>query len=213
MRISVTVWEGSWRTSSASRPPPSPAKLLPQPGIDDLGEGKLRLVAVHDACAGVDIGLHRIRRDEALAEAVNGRARHLVERRVRRLEIAVLFLRETLRQGDAKLGRDLASRERAHEGADPDQQLARRELGEGHGGDGLGRSTACQQHGDTARHDRGLARAGAGLDEEGAVVDRNGGPPGGIVGECLSMNGHHVAFQTRAASPRSAVAAGSFRGR
>ena len=70
-----------------------------------------------------------------------------------------------------------------------------------------------QQHGDPARHDRSLARAGAGLDEERAVVDRNGVPPGVIVGECLSSSGHHVASQTRAASPRSAVAATSLRGR
>ena len=145
---------------------PLARKLLPQPGIDDLGEGKLRLVAVHDACAGVDIGLHRIRRDEALAEAVNGRARHLVERRVRRLEIAVLFLRETLRQGDAKLGRDVVARKRSHKGPYPDEQLARGEFGEGHGGDMSWFDAPGQQHGDPARHDRGLARARAGLDEE-----------------------------------------------
>ena len=156
---------------------------------------------------------HRIGRGEALAEAVDGRAGHLVERRLRRPQIVALLLREAFRQGDAKLGRDVAGHKRAHEGAHPDQQLARGELGEGHGGDGLGCGAACQQHGDAAGHDSGLARAGAGLDQEGAVVNRDGLPPGGIVREPLSADGHHAASHIRAAFPRRAVAAASLRGR
>ena len=100
-----------------------------------LREGEVCLIAVHHGRSGVDAGLHRIGGDEALAEAVNGRARHLVERRIRRREVAPLLVREAVRQGDAKLGRDVAGGERAHECPHPDQQLARGELGEGHGGD------------------------------------------------------------------------------
>ena len=117
---------------------PLACQLLPQPGVGDLGEGKLRLVAVHHARAGVDIGFHRIGRDEALAETVNCRAGHLVERRVRCREIAPLLVREAPRQGDAKLGWNVAGCERAHKGPHPDEQLARGELGEGHSGDRLG---------------------------------------------------------------------------
>ena len=83
---------------------------------------------------------------------------------------------------DTKLGWDVAVRERAHEGPDPDQQLARGELGEGHGGDVTWAETpACQQQGDAAGHDSGLAGAGAGLDQEGAVVNSDGVPSGSIV--------------------------------
>ena len=154
-------------------------ELLPQPGVDKLVEDEVRLVAVHHAGTGVDVGFHWIGRDEALAEAVNGRARHLVERRICRCETAALLVREAVRQRDAKLGRNLAGRKRAHEGPHPDQQLARGELGEGHGGDVL-----------WARHLRASSMAirpamTAVLPEpapastrNAAVVDRNDVPPG-----------------------------------
>ena len=151
--------------------------------------------------------------NEALAEAVDGRAGHLVERRIRCREIAALLVREAVRQGHAQFGRNLAGRERAHESPHPDQQLARGELGERHRGDGLGRDAFGQQHGDAAGHDRRLARARPGLDQEGAVADRDGVPPGGIVGKGPSSRGHHAASQICAASPRRAVVAASLRGR
>ena len=188
-------------------------QFFAQPSLSNLAEGAVCFDAVHHGRAGVDVRLHRIGGDEALAEAVNGRARHLVERRVRSGEIAALLLREAAGQGDAKLGLDFAGRESAHESPHPDQQLARGELGEGHGGDRPGRAALGQQHGNASRHDSGLARASPGLDQEGAVVDRDSVAPGGIVRKRLSPRGHHSASQTCAASPRSAVAEASLRGR
>ena len=94
-------------------------QLLPQPGLDELREGEVRLITVHHGRTGVDIRLDRIGRYQALAEAVDGGAGHLVERRVCRREIAALLLREAPRQGDAKLGRDFAGSEGGHEGPAP----------------------------------------------------------------------------------------------
>ena len=142
------------------------AEFSPQPVVDDFVEGQLRLIAVHHGGAGVDVGLDRIGRDKPLAEAVDGRAGHLVERRVRLGEVAALLFRQAVRQGGAKLDRNLTGRKRAHKGAHPDQQFARGELGERHGGNGPGRDAARQQHHDPARQNSGLARSRAGLDQE-----------------------------------------------
>ena len=54
--------------------------------------------------------------------------------------------------------------------ADAGQELARGKLGEGDRRDRLGRSTAGEQQRQPAGHNRGLTRASAGLDEDGAVV-------------------------------------------
>ena len=141
------------------------AEFFPQPVVDDLGEDQLRLIAVHDGGAGVDVGLDRIGRDEPLAEAVDGRAGHLVERRVGPGEVATLLFRQTVRQGGAKLDRNVTGHKRAHEGPHPDQQLARGELGERHRGNGPGRNPSGQQCRDAARQNRGLARARTSFDQ------------------------------------------------
>ena len=113
-------------------------EFFPQPIVADLAEGELRLVAVHHGGPGVDVGLDRIGCDEPLAEAVDGRAGHLVERRIGPGEVAALLFRQAFGQGGAKLDRNIAGRKRAHEGAHPNEQLTRGELGERHGGNGLG---------------------------------------------------------------------------
>ena len=55
-------------------------KLLAQPSLDDLDEGEVGLVAIHNAGAGIDIGFHGVGLDQALAEAVDRRAGDLVDR-------------------------------------------------------------------------------------------------------------------------------------
>ena len=65
-------------------------QALAQPAIDDLKKEEIGLVAIHDAGAGIDIGLDRIRLDQALAEAVDGRAGDFVDRGARGREIAAL---------------------------------------------------------------------------------------------------------------------------
>ena len=188
-------------------------EFFPQPAIHYLDEGELRLVAVHHGGAGVDVGLDRIGHDEPLAEAVDGRAGHLVERRVGLGEVATLLFRQAVRQGGVKLDRDIFGRKRAHEGPHPNEQLACGELGERHGGNGVGRDPSGQQHGDAARQNCGFARSRAGLHQERAVADRDGLAPRGIVGENQRSGRHHGASHTRVASPRSAFAATSFRTR
>ena len=110
-------------------------------------------------------------------------------------------------QGDAKLRRDASGSERGGELAYPDEQLARGELGERHRGDRLRRNPFGEHQGDAPGHDGGLARARARFDQEGAIMDRNGGAPGGVIGEWLRHGARHGASQIRAASPRRSVAA------
>ena len=68
-------------------------QALAQPAVDDLEEGEIGLVAVHDAGAGIDVGLGRIGLDQALAEAVDGRAGDFVDRGAGGGEIVALDLR------------------------------------------------------------------------------------------------------------------------
>ena len=127
--------------------------------------------------------------------------------------MTALLFREAFRQGDAQLDRNVACRKCADEGPHPDEQLTRGELGEGHSGDGLGRDASGQQHGDATRHDSSLAGTRPGLHQEGAIVVCDGAPSGGIVGERAFPSRYHLTSHICAASPRSAVAAASFRER
>jgi hypothetical protein len=51
-----------------------------QPAIDDLKEGEIGLIAIHDAGARIDVGLGWIGLDQALAETVDRRAGDFVDR-------------------------------------------------------------------------------------------------------------------------------------
>ena len=128
-----------------------------QPGIDNLGKRQVSLVTVHHGRAGIDTGLDRVWRDQPLAEAVDSRAGHLVDGLARSGKVAALFFRQAVRQGNLKLGRGCAVGEYIDERLYADKQLAGRQLGEGDGGDGLGRNASGQQQGDAAGHHRGLA--------------------------------------------------------
>ena len=182
-----------------------------QPSVDDLGKGQVRLVAVHHGRAGIDTGLNRVRRDEALAEAVDGRASHLVDGLARSGKPEPLIPGKAVRQGDLKLRRDCAVRKRIDERLDADKQLAGRQLGERNGGDRLGRDALCQQQSDATGHDRGLPRTSPGLDQERAVVHRHRIPAGGVVNKCLHGGRHHFSSQTRVACARHCSAAGALR--
>ena len=188
-------------------------QFLPQPGVGDLPEGEVGPVAVHDVSSGIDIGLDRIGRDQALAETVDRRADHLVERFACGREVKALPFGKAVRQDRSKRGGNRAAEQRADELAHPDEQFARGKLRECHGGNG-GRGDAFgQQHGDPAGQHGRLARPGRRLDEKRAIVDANREPPGLIVGECLCGHVHHSASQARVASPSSSRAAASFRSR
>lgn len=61
--------------------------------------------------------------------------------------------------------------------ADPLLHLPRRLIGEGDGGDGVGRiATLLNEVGDLAGDDAGFAATGTGKDEEGAINGSNGFP-------------------------------------
>ena len=132
-------------------------QALAQPAIDDLEKGEIGLIAVHDGGAGIDIGLDRIGLDQALAEAVDGRAGDLVDRGARGRETVALRLRQAVGQRHAQLGRDVSGREVGDKFADAREKFARRQLGEGDGGDGAGRNAFGEHDSDAPGHDGGLA--------------------------------------------------------
>src|SRR3546814_250147 len=76
-------------------------KLLAQPGVNNLDEGEISLVAVHHASARIDVGFDGIGLDQPLAEAVDRRAGDLVNRRRRCREVGLVGLRQAVRKGDA----------------------------------------------------------------------------------------------------------------
>ncbi len=171
-------------------------QTLAQPAIDDLEEGEVGLVAIHDARAGVNVGLRRIGLDQALAKAVDGRAGDFVNRGAGGGEIGQMSLRQPIGQRHPQFGRDLAGREVGDELADTGQQLARGKLGEGDGGDGTRRDALRQHGGDAAGHDSGFARTGAGLDQDRAVVQADGIAAGTVILQHLGYVAHHSASQT-----------------
>ena len=132
-------------------------QALPQPVIDDIEKSQIGLTAVHDASAGIDVGLRRIGLDQALTEAMDGRAGHFVDRCVRSFEIVSLSLRQTIRQSHAQLGDYIADQEFFDNFADARQQLARGQFGEGDSGDGVRRNAVGKHDGYASGHDGGLA--------------------------------------------------------
>src|ERR1700730_15555599 len=108
---------------------------LAQPGFDRVDEEQIRLVTIHDCSTRVDMRLDRIRLDQALAKAVNGRAGEIIDLLAGVREMPALMLRESSRQRDLQLGGYLPVRQRRNKLADAQQRLARREFGEGHRGD------------------------------------------------------------------------------
>jgi hypothetical protein len=167
-----------------------------QPAIDNLEEGEIGLVAIHDAGAGVDVGFRRIGLDQALAEAVDGRAGDFVDRGAGGGEIVAMGLRQPIGQRHAQFGRDRAGREVGDELADTRQQLARGEFGEGDGGDGTRRNAFGQHGGDAAGHDGGLARTRAGLDQDRAIMEADRIAARAVVLQHLGHAAHHSASQT-----------------
>ena len=178
-----------------------------QPRIDNLPEDEVRLIAIHDGSAGIDVRFDRVGLDQALTESVNGRAGHLVDRLRRGGKMDSLTFAETIGQRRLQLGRDGSGRQRLDELVHPQEKLAGGELGERHRGDGLGRHAFGEHDGNAPRHDRGLAGAGPCLDQERTIMDGDGGAPGVVVRECFPRCGHHGTSQMCAASPRRAVAA------
>ena len=146
-------------------------QALTQPDVDDLEEGEIGLIAIHDSGARVDVGFGGIGLDQALAEAVDGRAGDLVDCGARDGEIVALGLRQTLGQRYAQLGRDrLAGREIGDKIADTREKFARRQFGESDGSDGAWRNPFGEHDGDASGHDGSLARAGASLDQDRPIM-------------------------------------------
>ena len=171
-------------------------QALAQPAIDDLEEDEIGLIAVHDAGAGIDVGLGRIGLDQALAEAVDGRAGDFVDRGARGREIVALRFRQAVGQRHAQLGGDLAGRKVGDEFANTREQLARCQLGEGDGGDGAGRDAFGEHDSDAAGHDGGLARARAGLDQDGPIMKADRIAARTIILQSFGRAAHHSASQT-----------------
>ena len=182
-------------------------KRFAQPRIDNLSEDEVRLIAIHDGSAGIDVRFDRVGLDQALTESVNGRAGHLVDRFRRGGKMASLTFGEAIRQRCLQLGRNASGRQRLDELVHSQEKLAGGELSERHRGDGPGRHAFCEHDGDAARHDRGLAGAGPCLDQERTVMDGDCGAPGVVVGQCSPRCGHHGTSQMCAPSPRRAVTA------
>ena len=189
--ISPTVSPGSCKHHFGEQAACIAGELLPQPDFDDLDEGEVGLVAVHHDRAGIDVRLDRIGLDQALTEAVDGRAGDFVDRRAGGREMAAVAVGQAIGQGDPKLGGNATCRQLANEVADTDEKLAGRELGERHRGDGLGRNAFGQHQSDAAGHDGGLAGTGAGLDQKRAVVNADRSAPRDVIGERFQRRVHH----------------------
>ena len=186
-------------------------QTLAQPAVDDFEEGEIGLIPIHDPCAGIDVRLGGIRLDQPLAEAVDRRTGDFVDRSACGGEIAALRLRQAIGQRHAQLGREMASREVGDEFADTREKLARRQFGEGDGGDSAWRDAFGQHDGDTPGQDGGLPRTCAGFDQDRAIMaaDRVAASP--VILENFGHAAHHSASQTRATSPSRSVAAGCLR--
>ena len=170
-------------------------QALAQPAIDDLKEGEIGLIAVHDPGAGIDVGFGRIGLDQTLAEAVNGRAGDFVDRGACGREIATLRLRQAIGQRHTQLGRDMSGREVGDKLADTREKLAGRQFGEGDGGDGARRDTLGEHDGDASGHNGGLARARAGFDQDRAIMEADRVAPCPVILENFGHAAHHSASQ------------------
>ena len=77
-----------------------------QPAIQRVTERKFRFDRVHEARARINVGLDGVRFDQALAEAVDGRAGDLIEVLARTGQRLALFVREPVRERRAQFARD-----------------------------------------------------------------------------------------------------------
>ena len=102
-----------------------------------------------------------------------------------------MLIGEAVGQCNTQLGRDAAGGEFADKLTHADEEFAGREFGEGHRRDRFGGYAFGQHQGDAAGHDRGLSRARAGLDQEGAIMNRDGVAAGSVIGERFHRRGHH----------------------
>ena len=184
---------------------------LTQPNIHDLQETEVRLVAVYYGRAGVDVGFDGVGCDQPLTETVDGRTGDLVNRLARSEKMVPLILGQPIWQGRTKFGRDTSSRQFTDEFAHSNEKFAGGKLSERYRGDELGFDAVGQQHGNTARQHRSLARPGTSFNQKGAIMDRDGRTSGGCIGERYLRRPHHAASHIPAASPSRRVAASIFR--
>ena len=144
---------------------------LAQPGVGDLLEDEVSLIAVRDAGAGVDVGFSRIRLDQALAETVNRGAGDFIKESAGLGKVVFLSGRKTVRQSNSEFRRDTAGDEMNNKLANAREQLACRQFGKSDGCNRPRRDAFGEHEGDAACHDGCLARTGAGFDEDRLVVE------------------------------------------
>ena len=141
--------------------PEQPGAVLPehlaQPVFDHFVEDQIRLLGLHHGSPRIDVRFHRIGLEQALTEAVDRRAGHLVERLARRAEASTPIFRQALGKGGAQLGRNRSVSPSPRRTPEPAGGARWRELGERHGGNRPGRHPVSQHRGDASRHDRGLS--------------------------------------------------------
>ena len=124
--------------------------------VKQVVENLLRLLTVHDRRTGIDIGLDRIRLDQFLAKAVDGRACQLVERDQRLPYMFALLRRQPGGQCYAHFGRNPVLGKHRRKFPYALQQFAGGQLGKRDGRNLARRHAAGQQHGNPSRHDGGL---------------------------------------------------------
>ena len=126
---------------------------------------------------------------------MDGRTGDLVDRGAGGGEIVTLGLGQPIGQRHAKFGRDLAGREVGDELSDTGQQLTRGEFGEGDCGNGTRRDAFCEHGGDAPGHDGGLARTGAGLNQDRPIVEADRGAARTVIFQHCGHAAHHSASQ------------------
>jgi hypothetical protein len=184
---------------------------FPQPVAGDFPEYEIRLLGIHQGRAGIDVRFGRIGPDEPLAEAVDGRTGQFVNGRTGRREVASTVPGKPFRQRYSKFVRDAAGRQFVNERAHARQKLACGKFGECHRCDRLRRNAGGEHQRNAAGHDGGLAGTSTSLYQKRAIMNRDGGAPGLVVGERLWQRKHHGASQTSAAAPSRADAAAILR--
>jgi hypothetical protein len=187
------------------------AEALDQPGVEGVVEGERRGGRVQDRGAGVDVRLDGVGLHEVAREAVDRRAGQVVE--VGRGAAEVRELRGVRPGGQRGRDRgvDDAVEQLVDEAVHAVGELGGRELGEGDGGDRGGRDALGQEQGDPARHQRGLARAGARLDEEAAVAPGERAPAMLDVDERRHASAPSAVDSARATGPSASAKASALR--
>ena len=191
--------------------PRAAIKLFPEPGLDDLDEGEVGLVAIHHGRARIDVGFDGVGFDQPLAEAVNGRAGDFVDRCYAGGKILAMRFGKAVGQSDSELDWNFNCVQVVDEFAHANEKFARRQLGEGHGGDRLGDDALGEHHRDTSGHNRGFAGARTCFHKERAVVYGHGCAARIVVRKRFRRCAHYGASQTWAAVPRRSTAAAILR--